>query len=200
MILVFLNGKSLIAIARICFMEGIVAITGASGVIYGIKLLENIGGKVHLIISEGAKKIISDETNYEISTLNKYAYKVYKNNEMEAAIASGSYLFDYMIICPATISTISKITTGIQDNLITRAAAVSLKEKRKLVIVPRETPLTSINLRGLATLSEEGAIILPAMPAFYHKPKNIDDVINFVVGRILDQVDIKNNLFKRWGT
>lgn len=200
MILVFLNGKSLIAIARICFMEGIVAITGASGVIYGIKLLENIGGKVHLIISEGAKKIISDETNYEISTLNKYAYKVYKNNEMEADIASGSYLFDYMIICPATISTISKIATGIQDNLITRAAAVSLKEKRKLVIVPRETPLTSINLRGLATLSEEGAIILPAMPAFYHKPKNIDDVINFVVGRILDQVDIKNNLFKRWGT
>lgn len=200
MILVFLNGKSLIAIARICFMEGIVAITGASGVIYGIKLLENIGGKVHLIISEGAKKIISDETNYEISTLNKYAYKVYKNNEMEAGIASGSYLFDYMIICPATISTISKIATGIQDNLITRAAAVSLKEKRKLVIVPRETPLTSINLRGLATLSEEGAIILPAMPAFYHKPKNIDDVINFVVGRILDQVDIKNNLFKRWCT
>lgn len=93
-----------------------------------------------------------------------------------------------------------KIATGIQDNLVTRAAAVSLKEKRKLVIVPRETPLTSINLRGLATLSEEGAIILPAMPAFYHKPKNIDDVINFVVGRILDQVDIKNNLFKRWGT
>lgn len=200
MILVFLNGKSLIAIARICFMEGIVAITGASGVIYGIKLLENIGGKVHLIISEGAKKIISDETNYEISTLNKYAYKVYKNNEMEPGIASGSYLFDYMIICPATISTISKIATGIQDNLITRAAAVSLKEKRKLVIVPRETPLTSINLRSLATLSEEGAIILPAMPAFYHKPKNIDDVINFVVGRILDQVNVKNNLFKRWGT
>ncbi|HNV94115.1 MAG: aromatic acid decarboxylase [Candidatus Methanofastidiosum methylothiophilum] len=181
-------------------MEGILAITGASGVIYGIKLLENIGGNVHLIISESAKKIISDETNYEIDTLSKYAYKVYKNNEMEAAIASGSYLFDYMIICPATISTISKITTGIQDNLITRAAAVSLKEKRKLIIVPRETPLTSINLRSLATLSEEGAIILPAMPAFYHNPKNIDDIINFVVGRILDQVNVKNNLFKRWGT
>ena len=117
MILVFLNGKSLIAIARICFMEGIVAITGASGVIYGIKLLENIGGKVHLIISEGAKKIISDETNYEISTLNKYAYKVYKIMKWRQVLHQEA--IDYMIICPATISTISKITAGIQDNLIT---------------------------------------------------------------------------------
>ena len=105
-----------------------------------------------------------------------------------------------MVICPASISTISKIAVGIQDNLITRAAAVALKEKRKLVIVPRETPLTSINLRSMAILSEEGAIILPAMPAFYHKPKNMEEMINFVVGRILDQISVENNLFKRWGT
>jgi len=181
-------------------MEGILAITGASGVIYGIKLLENLKGKVHLIVSESAKKIIKDETNYELDKLNKYAYKLYKNSEMEAPVASGSYPFDYMIICPATISTVSKIAVGIQDNLITRAAAVSLKEKRKLVIVPRETPLTSINLKSMATLSDEGAIILPAMPAFYHKPKNIDELTDFIVGRVLDQVGVENNLFKRWGT
>ena len=119
---------------------------------------------------------------------------------MDAPVASGSYPFDYMIICPATISTISKIAVGIQDNLITRSAAVALKEKRKLVVVPRETPLTSINLKSMATLSDEGAIILPAMPAFYHNPKNIDEITNFVVGRILDQVGIEHNLFKRWGT
>jgi len=181
-------------------MEGILAITGASGVIYGIKLLENLKGKVHLVVSEGAKKIIKDETTYNLDNLDKYAYKSYNNNEMDASIASGSYPFDYMIICPATISTISKISVGIQDNLITRAAAVSLKEKRKLIIVPRETPLTSINLKSMATLSDEGAVILPAMPAFYHKPKSIDDITNFVVGRILDQVGVKNDLFKRWGT
>ncbi len=194
------KGKTLIAVIQICFMEGILAITGASGVIYGIKLLENLKGKVHLILSEGAKKIIKDETNYELDKLNKYAYKVYKNSEMDASVASGSYPFDYMVICPATVSTISKISVGIQDNLVTRAAAVSLKEKRKLIIVPRETPLTSINLRSMATLSEEGAVILPAMPAFYHKPKNIDEIIDFIVGRVLDQVGIENNLFKRWGT
>jgi 4-hydroxy-3-polyprenylbenzoate decarboxylase len=181
-------------------MEGILAITGASGVIYGIKLLENLKGKVHLVVSEGAKKIIKDETTYNLDKLNKYAYKSYNNIEMDAPIASGSYPFDYMIICPATVSTISKIAIGIQDNLITRAAAVSLKEKRKLVIVPRETPLTSINLKSMAALSDEGAIILPAMPAFYHKPKSIDEITNFVVGRILDQVGVENNLFKRWGT
>lgn len=181
-------------------MEGILAITGASGAIYGIKLLENLKGRVHLIVSESAKKIIKDETNYDLDKLSKHTYKFYKNNEMDAPVASGSYPFDYMIICPATISTISKIAVGIQDNLITRSAAVALKEKRKLVVVPRETPLTSINLKSMATLSDEGAIILPAMPAFYHNPKNIDEITNFVVGRILDQVGIEHNLFKRWGT
>lgn len=181
-------------------MEGILAITGASGVIYGIRLLENLKGKVNLVISEGAKKIIKDETTYNLDKLNKYAYKSYNNNEMDAPIASGSHPFNFMIICPASISTISKIAVGIQDNLITRAAAVALKEKRKLIIVPRETPLTSINLRSMAILSEGGAVILPAMPAFYHKPKDIDEMINFVVGRILDQVEIENNLSKRWGT
>ncbi|NMC60477.1 MAG: UbiX family flavin prenyltransferase [Candidatus Methanofastidiosa archaeon] len=181
-------------------MEGILAITGASGVIYGIRLLENLKGKVNLVISEGAKKIIEDETEYKVDNLYKYAYKVYKNTEIGAPIASGSYPFSFMIICPASISTISKISVGIQDNLITRAAAVALKEKRKLIIVPRETPLTSINLRSMANLSDDGAVILPAMPAFYHNPKDVDGIINFIVGRILDQVDIENNLFKRWGT
>jgi 4-hydroxy-3-polyprenylbenzoate decarboxylase len=181
-------------------MEGILAITGASGVIYGIRLLENLKGKVNLVVSEGAKKIIEDETDYKVDNLYKYAHKVYKNIEIDAAIASGSHPFNFMVICPASISTISKIAVGIQDNLITRAAAVALKEKRKLVIVPRETPLTSINLRSMAVLSEEGAIILPAMPAFYHKPKDMDEMINFVVGRILDQIGIENNLFKRWRT
>lgn len=181
-------------------MEGILAITGASGVIYGIRLLENLKGKVNLVVSEGAKKIIEDETEYKLDNLYKYAYKVYRNIEIDAPIASGSHPFNFMIICPASISTISKIAVGIQDNLITRAAAVALKEKRKLLIVPRETPLTSINLRSMATLSEEGALILPAMPAFYHKPKNMDEMINFVVGRILDQIEVENNLFKRWGT
>lgn len=180
-------------------MEGILAITGASGVIYGIRLLENLKGKVNLVISEGAKNIINEETDYKLDNLYKYAHKVYKNVEIGAPIASGSYPFDYMVICPASISTVSKIAVGIQDNLITRAAAVTLKEKRKLVIVPRETPLTSINLKSMANLADAGGIILPAMPAFYHKPKDLDGAIDFIVGRILDQIGVENNLFKRWG-
>ncbi|MBP7820094.1 MAG: UbiX family flavin prenyltransferase, partial [Candidatus Methanofastidiosum sp.] len=106
-------------------MEGILAITGASGVIYGIRLLENLNGKVNLVISEGAKNIINEETEYKLDNLYKYAHKVYKNVEIGAPIASGSYPFDYMVICPASISTVSKIAVGIQDNLITRAAAVT---------------------------------------------------------------------------
>ena len=118
---------------------------------------------------------------------------------MDAPIASGSARWDAMVICPCTMSTASKIAAGISDNLTCRAAHVALKERRGLVVVPRETPVSTPHLRALASLSETGVIVLPAMPAFYGKPQNVDDLVDFVVGRILDVLGIDNALYKRWG-
>ncbi|MDI6707649.1 MAG: UbiX family flavin prenyltransferase [Candidatus Thermoplasmatota archaeon] len=179
-------------------MRVVVGITGASGVIYGIRLLENLKAEKHLIISENAKKLLEYETGYELKEAIKLAEHYYENEDLFAKISSGSFKFDALIIVPCSTSTFSKIANGIADNLITRAASVCLKERKKLIIVPRETPLSTIHLQNLAKLSQEGAVILPAMSAFYHKPKRIDDLVNFVVGRILDALGIEHKLYKRW--
>lgn len=182
-------------------MRLIVAITGASGVIYGIRLLEELKGmkhEVHLIVSENAKKIMRYETDYRFEEIISKADEVYNENDMESRLASGSFMTDAMIICPCSLKTMAAISNGIAFNLITRAAICCLKENRKLIIVPRETPLDLISLENMLKLKKAGAVMLPAMPAFYHKPKDIDDLIKYVVGKILEQLGIEHSLYKKW--
>ena len=175
-------------------MRIIVGITGASGVIYGARLVEELrkkGETVYVVITKNAKKIAEYEGV-------KLPVETFSEEEIDAAVASGSFNWDVMIICPCSMKTMAAIANGFSDNLITRAADVAIKEKRSLVLVIREMPLSPIHLNNAYKLSKIGVRILPASPAFYHKPKNIDDMINFVVGKILDQIGIEHNLFKRW--
>lgn len=193
-------------------MRVIVAITGASGAAYALRLLETLNSKTvskpgsnssgphetALIISEQGMEVSKFELGKDALKLKKLATKVYDNSDLWADISSGSVKFDAMVIVPCSMSTLSKTATGISDNLITRAASVCLKERRKLIIVPRETPLSAIHLSNMHTLALAGAVILPAMPAFYNKPKTVDDMINFVTGKILDLLGIENKVYKRW--
>lgn len=179
----------------------VVAITGASGVIYGIRLLEalkELNIENSLVISDAAKTVINSETDYEIKDILKLADNYYEFNDLTASINSGSFKFDSLAIVPCSMKTLSSIANGYGDNTITRVADVSLKERRTTVIVPRETPLRTAHIKNMLTLSQEGAIILPAIPGFYSNHSTVDDQINFVVGKILDSLNIENNLFKRW--
>ncbi len=183
-------------------MRILVAITGASGVIYGKRVLEVLAQKeeinVELVISEAGKKLLKKEVDSSYEKIKNHADQTHRPNEIEAPPSSGSSLYDCMIIVPCSMSSLSKIANGISDNLITRAASVFLKENRNLILIPRETPLTTTWLTNMEKLSHEGAVILPAMPAFYHNPDSIDDLVNFTVGKILDAIDIEHSLFKRW--
>lgn len=191
-------------------MKYILAITGASGVVYGIKLLEELlarGYEVHLIISEAALIVLKHELDWDFSLGYEETIKEHYNNEnlfiyaadnIAAKIASGSFISDAMIIVPCSMSTLASVAVGMSNNLIERAADVILKEKRTLVIMPRETPLSSIHLENMLKLSRMGVHIIPAMPAFYNNPKNIDDMIYFLIGKIMDALKIKHNLFARY--
>jgi len=176
-----------------------VAITGASGIIYGIRLLEELEGEKALIVTETAKRIMEAETDYSMSQLEGLVDAVYHEDELFAPVASGSYRYECMVICPCSESTLAKISCGIADNLVTRAAAVCLKERRKLVIVPRETPQSATMLRNSLRLTEDGAIIMPASPGFYPKPQTVEDMVDFMVGKVLDQLGQEHDLFRRWG-
>jgi len=179
----------------------IVAITGASGVVYGQRLLEVLRDKkveTHLIISKTAKKLIEHELKTTRKRLEALASHVYDADDLTAPIMSGSFKTDGMVIIPCTMKTLAGIAHGYSDNLILRAADVSLKEHRKLVLVPRETPLNVVHLHNMLELARLGAIIVPAMPAFYHKPKKIQDLVDFVVGKALDVLGIEHKLFRRW--
>ena len=179
----------------------VVAITGASGVIYGIKLLEalkELDIKNSLVISDAARIVIESETEYNVDDVIKMADKYYDFNDLTASINSGSFKADGLVIVPCSMKTLSSIANGYGANTITRVADVSLKERRPTVIVPRETPLRSIRLQNMLTLSQEGAIILPAMPGFYSTHDTVEDQINFIVGKILDCLKIENDLYKRW--
>lgn len=178
-------------------MKTVVGITGASGVIYGIRLLEVLTGEKYAVISENGWKVMGMETDCGKKDMEKLA-TLYRNDDFSSPLASGSFLFDTYVICPCSTSTLSKITAGISDNLITRLAAIALKEKRRIIVVVRETPLSTIALENLTRLSSYGAIILPAMPAFYPKPKTISAMVDFVVGKILDSAGIENDMFERW--
>ena len=179
----------------------VVAITGASGVIYGIRLIETLKElKIEnsLIISDAAKTVIKSETDLEIEDIISLADNYYEFDDLTASINSGSFKFDSLAIVPCSMKTLSSIAHGYAANTITRVADVSLKERRKIVIVPRETPLRTAHIKNMLTLSQEGAIILPPMPGFYSDHASVDDQINFVVGKILDSLNIENDLFKRW--
>jgi len=182
-------------------MKILLGITGASGSIYGIRLFEELvkkGNEVHLIVSEDAKKIIVHETNYTFDKIKKKASFYYKNSDMFAAPSSGSFKLDAMVIVPCSMKTLSAIANGYCDTLISRAASCFLKEERKLVLVIRETPLDLPSIKNILSAKQAGATILPAMPGFYHKPKKIEELVDFIVSKILDQLKIDNFLFKRW--
>ncbi len=182
-------------------MRLVVALSGASGQIYGIRLLEYLSKtdvETHLVISPSAKEIIGLETEYSVRYVESLADFVYEYSDLKAPISSGSFKHDGMVVAPCSIKTASAIAYSLSDNLIVRAADVTLKERRKLVLVVRETPLHSGHLRTLATLSDMGAVIFPPVPAFYFKPKTLDDVINHTVGRVLNVLGVENDLYEPW--
>jgi 4-hydroxy-3-polyprenylbenzoate decarboxylase len=182
-------------------MRLIVAITGASGVIYGMRLLKVLQEKnveTHLIISKAAEKVVEHELEKAKADIEKLANHTYNVDDWSAPVVSGSFKTNGMIVIPCSMKTLAGVAHGYSDNLVLRAADVTLKEKRTLVLVPRETPLNVVHLRNMLVLAEQGVTILPAMPAYYHKPKDVDDLVDFVVGKVLDLLGINHALYKRW--
>jgi len=180
----------------------IVAITGSTGVIYGVRLLEVLKEKniqTHLILTEWAQKCIAMETDYKLDQVRSLATTVSDETNMAASVSSGTHKIDGMIVIPCSMKTLSSIANGYDETLVARAAGVTLKESRRLVLVTRETPLTAINLENMLKLARLGVVILPPVPGFYTKPKTIDDLISHTVGKCLDQFDIEHDLYKRWG-
>lgn len=195
----------------------VVAISGASGSPYSLRLLEVLlqsGRTIHLTISPSAAEVLAAETDRRVR-LDQFTLadllgdkaddcrpgqlQYHHFRDFKAGIASGSFLTAGMVICPCSMGTVAAIAHGMSENLIHRAADVHLKERRKLILVPRETPLQAIGLRNLAICAEAGAVVLPAMPAFYTRPRHLQDCIDFIVGRICDQLGVEHSLLKRWG-
>jgi 4-hydroxy-3-polyprenylbenzoate decarboxylase len=179
----------------------VVGISGASGVIYGVSLLQCLQEKdyeIHLVLSDSGKRNIEIETAYKPSDLEKMVFRTYDNNDVGAALASGSFLTEGMVVVPCSVKTLSGIANSYGDNLLVRAADVVLKEKRKLVLVVRETPLHKGHLKLMMKATDIGAHILPPIPSFYHHPKTIEDIIHQTIGKIFDFLGIPHNLFRRW--
>jgi 4-hydroxy-3-polyprenylbenzoate decarboxylase len=195
----------------------VVAFTGASGALYGVRLLEvllHAGRTVHLTLSPAGAEVIEQELGRKVqlgrfdlrdllgdSPALDFADRVHYHDHrnFQAGIASGSFLTGGMAVCPCSMGTVGAIANGMSQNLIHRAADVHLKEKRKLILVPRETPLHLIQLRNLTACAEAGAVILPAMPAFYTRPRSLQDAVDFIVGRVCDQLGVEHSLSPRWG-
>jgi 4-hydroxy-3-polyprenylbenzoate decarboxylase len=181
----------------------IIAITGASGVIYGIHMLRALKKtpyETHLIISESGSRNIKIETGLNSDEIKQLADYSYSYTDVGAALASGSYITEGMVVIPCTVKTLSGIANCYTDNLIVRAADVTLKEKRKVVLVVRETPLHQGHLRLMTLAADMGAHLLPPVPSFYHQPKTIEDIINHTIGKVFDYFNIEHDLFKRWGS
>lgn len=203
--------------ANICVAPNIcVAITGASGSPYAMRLIEVLlasGCKVSAIISKAAQLVMATETEYKIPgqvrgqaeylrehfNVGEDQLKVYGREDWMSPWASGSGRNGAMVICPCSTGTLSAVATGASNNLIERAADVALKERRQLILVPRETPFSTLHLQNMLTLSQMGAVILPASPGFYRQPEKIEDLVDFVVARILNQLNIEHELLPRWG-
>ena len=180
----------------------IVGISGATGVVYGIrtlKALRTCGVETHLVVTQSAIKNLIIETEYTAADLESLAHTVYDVDDVGAAIASGSYKVDGMVVIPCSIKTLSAVANSFNHNLLVRAADVTLKERRRLVLVVRETPLHEGHLELMTKVTRAGGIIMPPVPAFYHMPKTIDDLIDQTVGKVLDLFSIDGKLFKRWG-
>ena len=192
----------------------VVAITGASGSVYGLRLISELlrsGERVSLILTSAGRQVMNHETGLEWSAeikvqrqqVQEYFASIAVDclaiDDFWAGAASGSAAADAMIIAPCSMGTLGRIAAGLSGNLLERAADVMLKERRSLLLVPRETPFNNIHLENLLRLSQSGAVILPAMPGFYHGPETIEDLVDFVVGKILDQLNVQHSLFTRWG-
>lgn len=180
----------------------IVGITGASGAIYGIRALEllrNLAVETHLVLSQAAAITVAQETNYAIADVRALADVVHDRNNVAASISSGSFRTDGMLIAPCSIRTMSEIATGVTTSLVTRAADVVLKERRRLVLMVRETPLHLGHLKTMAALTEMGAVVAPPVPAFYAAPQSIDEMVTQSVGRALDLFGLDTGKVKRWG-
>ncbi len=180
-------------------MRYLVAITGSSGAAYGVRLLRALKGEKLLIVSGTGRRIIEHELHLKPEEVDVFADQSFDDNDLFAPPSSGTFKYDAMIIVPCSASTLGKIAAGIADTLITRAASVCLKEGRKLILVPRETPVSAIMLENELKLARLGATILPANPGFYANPQSVEDLVDFVVGKILDQIGQEHDLFKRWG-
>jgi len=179
----------------------VVGITGATGVIYGIRVLEVLHDtdvETHVVISQAARQTILIETGYSVKDVEKLAFRLYDPKDIAGAISSGSFKTDGMVIVPCTMKSLSGLANSYNENLIARAADVVLKERRRLVVVVRETPLHKGHLDLMTRVAEMGGIIMPPVPAFYHNPKKIEDIVDHMVGKILDLFDIEHNLFQRW--
>lgn len=179
----------------------IIGISGASGAIYGIELLKVLKAlkvDTHLIISKTANITIAEETDYKVSDVVKLATEFHKVDDLAACVSSGSHKTAGMIIAPCSMRSLAEIATGVTSNLLTRSADVCLKERRKLVLMVRETPLHSIHLRNMLTLSDMGVVIAPPVPAFYSKPASLDEMVKHTIARILDNFDLDSGEIRRW--
>jgi polyprenyl P-hydroxybenzoate/phenylacrylic acid decarboxylase-like protein len=179
----------------------LVGMSGGSGVIYGVRLLEvlkRLKIETHLVISTAAKETLVLETNHKVAYVESLASRVYRFNDIAAAPASGTFRTEGMVVIPSSMKTLAGIASGYSDNLLLRAAEVTLKERRPLVLVPRETPLTTIHMENMLRVAQAGAIVLPAMPGFYNRPKTIDELVDHVVGKVLDVMHIEHDLYGRW--
>jgi len=179
----------------------VVGISGASGVVYGIRTLEilkKLGVETHLILTEAACETIRLETDYKKTDVEGLATEAHRIGDITSKLASGSFRTDGMAIIPCSMKTLSGVASGYADNLLLRAAEVTLKERRRLVLVARETPLTLIDLENMATASRAGAVILPAMPAFYHRPKTVDEIVTQVALKALDLLGVEHELGHEW--
>jgi 4-hydroxy-3-polyprenylbenzoate decarboxylase len=180
----------------------VIGMSGASGAIYGIRMLEVLKHaddvETHLILSPSTGQTINDETDMTVAEVKDLADVVYNYKDIGASLSSGSYRHDGMLVAPCSVKTLSGIVNSYDDNLLTRAADVALKEKRRVVLMVRETPLHLGHLELMARASRYGAVVMPPVPAFYHRPQTIDDIVNQSVGKALDLFDISHTLFKRW--
>jgi len=180
----------------------LIGITGTTGVIYGIRLLQALRERpdieTHLMITPAGERTIAIETEYETADIQALANYSYRVDDIAAGPASGSFLHDGMVVAPCSMKTLSAIANSLADNLLTRAADVTLKERRTLVLLARETPLHAGHLRNMLRVAEMGGVILPPVPAFYHRPRSIEDIIDHTVGRVLDLFRVEHALFERW--
>ena len=180
----------------------VIAITGATGAVYGVRLLQQLSGtpgvETHLVVSDAAVLTLHQETGLSRRDVEALAHVVHKNRDIGAAIASGSFQSDGMIVAPCSMKTLAAVALGLSDNLIARAADVVLKERRRLVLMVRETPFNLAHLRNMTAVTEMGGIIFPPLPSFYHRPASIDEMVDHTVGRVIDLFGVDHTLAPRW--